>query len=236
LPSAEGSVWTKLFDLGLAALLHDVGKSRVDIDIVMKEGVLTADETESMQAHTWLGALSVFRLQEFGDIPLRGMITAYEHHMGVDFSGYPTARRPRELSVYSKIVALAAAYDTATSARHHESAKSPDVALREIWEDPGFRFDPVLAKALINLLGVYPVGTCVILDTFEVGLVHAANSDANQVNRPIVRMLSGADGAWLDDPPLVDLAETGAEGTFTRSIIKVTDPDKYMINVSDYFV
>lgn len=91
-------------------------------------------------------------------------------------------------------------------------------------------------KALINLLGIYPVGTCVILDTFEVGLVHAANSDPSHINRPVVRVLSNADGAWLDDPPLVDLAEAGPEGTFSRSIIKVTDPDKYLINVSDYFV
>ena len=91
-------------------------------------------------------------------------------------------------------------------------------------------------KALINLLGIYPVGTCVILDTFEVGLVHAANSDATQVNRPVVRVLSDADGRWLDDPTLVDLAETKPDGSFSRSIIKVTDPDKYLINVSDHFV
>jgi HD-GYP domain-containing protein (c-di-GMP phosphodiesterase class II) len=226
----------RLFDLGLAALLHDVGKSRVDIDLVMKEEELSEEEAEAMQAHTWLGALNAFRLQDSGSAPLRGMITAYEHHMKVDFSGYPKARRPRELSVYSKIVALAAAYDNATLSRSDDSAKSPDVALREIWEDEDAGFDPVLVKALINLLGVYPVGTCVILDTFEVGLVHAANSDASQVNRPVVRVLSNADGGWHADPPLVDLAETQPDGSFTRSIIKVTDPDRYMINVSDYFV
>ena len=83
---------------------------------------------------------------------------------------------------------------------------------------------------------IYPVGTCVILDSFEIALVHAANSDATQVHRPIVRVLGDANGAWLDDPPLVDLAETEPDGSFTRSIIKVTDPDKYLINVSDYFV
>lgn len=227
---------SRLFDLGMAALLHDVGKSRVDVDIIMKEGKLTAEEFSRMEAHTWLGALGAFRLREFGEIPLRGMITAYEHHMKVDLSGYPKGRRPRQLSVFSKIVAVADAYNAATTARGHAEAKSPDVVLREIWEDPSHGHDPVLVKALINLLGIYPVGTCVILDTFEVGLVHAANSDATHIDRPIVRVLGDASGTWLDDPPLVDLAVTESDGSFSRSIIKVTDPDKYLIKVSDYFV
>ena len=231
-----GLTKSRLFDLGMAALLHDIGKSRVDLDIVMKQGELTSEELASMQAHTWLGALSAFGLHEFGEIPLRGMITAYEHHMKVDLSGYPKGPRPRELSIFSKIVAVANAYDVATTSRGEGGAKSPDVALRELREDPSNGHDPVLVKALINLLGIYPVGTCVILDTFEVGLVHAANSDATQIHRPIVRILGDPDGSWLDDPPLVDLALTEADGSFSRSIIKVTDPDKYLINVSDYFV
>ena len=226
----------RLFDLGIAALLHDIGKSRVDVDIIMKAGELSAEEFSQMEAHTWLGALGAFGLRQFGEIPLRGMITAYEHHMKVDLSGYPKSRRPRQLSVFSKIVAVADAYNSATTARSHAGAKSPDVVLRELWEDPSYGHDPVLVKALINLLGIYPVGTCVILDTFEVGLVHAANSDATQVDRPVVRILGDGSGSWLDDPPLVDLAETESDGSFSRSIIKVTDPDKYLINVSDYFV
>ena len=144
--------------------------------------------------------------------------------------------RPRKLSVFSKIVAVADAYNSATTARAHAAAKSPDVVLKELWEDPSYGHDTVIVKAFINLLGIYPVGTCVILDTFEIGLVHAANSDATHIDRPIVRVLGDGTGAWLDDPPLVDLAETGPDGSFSRSIIKVTDPDKYLINVSDYFV
>lgn len=231
-----GLTKARLFDLGMAALLHDVGMSRVNVDIIKKPGKLNAEELRRVQAHTWLGALSAFGLRKFGDAPLRAMITAYEHHMKVDFSGYPTGQRPRELSIFSKIVALADAYDRATTSRSDEGAKSPDVVLRELWEDSSLGHDPVLVKALINLLGIYPVGTCVILDTLEIGLVHAANQDETQINRPIVRLLGDPDGSWLDDPPLVDLADTESDGSFTRSIIKVTDPDKYLIKVSDYFV
>ena len=79
-------------------------------------------------------------------------------------------------------------------------------------------------------------GGGVILDTHELAIVHAANSDAALVHRPIVRLICDADGVWLDKPPLVDLADAAPDGSFVRSVIKVTEPEKYLINVSDYFV
>ena len=227
---------SRLFDLGMAALLHDVGKSRVPLDIIAKEGELTEPEHRKMQAHTWLGALSVYRFRDYGELPLRGMITAYEHHMKVYLSGYPKVIRPRTPSIFSKIIGTAAAFDAATSTRSYSAAKSPDVVLRELRDDPSRGHDPVLVKALINLLGIYPVGTCVILDTHELAIVHARNSDTAQVHRPVARLLCDAEGIWFDDPPLVDLADTEEGGSFGRTIIKVTDPDKYLIKVSDYFV
>jgi HD-GYP domain-containing protein (c-di-GMP phosphodiesterase class II) len=226
----------RLFDLGMAALLHDIGKSRIPLNLVKNEGELTEVEYQTVKSHTWLGALQAYQFRDYGEIPYRGMITAYEHHMKMDLSGYPATLRPRRLSVFSKIVGLAAAFDAATSTRGYSSAKSPDVVLRELREDPDQGHDPVLVKALITLLGIYPVGTCVILDTHELAIVHAANSDAALVHRPIIRLICDADGVWLDKPPLVDLAYTAPDGSFVRSIIKVTEPEKYLINVSDYFV
>lgn len=79
------------------------------------------------------------------------------------------------------------------------------------------------------------MGTCVILDTHDLSLVHAANSDAALVHRPIVRVICDSDCGWLDDPPLVDLEDAAPNGTFIRAIIKVTEPEKYLVNVSDYF-
>jgi hypothetical protein len=112
----------------------------------------------------------------------------------------------------------------------------PDQVLREMWENPRRGQDQVIVKALINLLGIYPVGTCVILDTYEVGLVHAANPDPVHLHRPLVRVLATPDGAVQTHGPVVDLATTKPDGTFERTIIKVTDPAKYGINPSDYFV
>lgn len=226
----------QLYDLGLAALVHDLGMSRIPVSILTKEAKLTPEEERAMQAHTWLGALSVFSLRDFGEVPYQSMVAAYEHHMKVDLSGYPRVVRKREPSVFSKIIAVAAAFDAATNTRVYSAARPPDEVLRELWEEKDLGFDPVIVKALINLLGIYPVGTCVILDTFELGLVHAPNPDPTFVHRPMVRVLSNPEGMWLDPPPLADLADTDGEGTFLRSIIKVSDPEKYGVKVSEYFV
>ena len=227
----------QLYDLGLAALFHDVGKSRVPIEVLNKEGPLSDDEWRIMQAHPWLGVLTLFGLRGYGEIPYRAIITAYEHHMKIDLTGYPKTVRPRELSVYSKIVAVADAFDAATTRRTYQTTPlQPDQVLREMWENPRRGQDPVLVKALINLTGVYPVGTCVVLDTYEVGVVHAANPDPTHLHRPVVRVVLTAQGVQLEDGYLADMAETGPDGEFRRTVIKVVNPDKYGIVPSDYFV
>ncbi len=189
-----------------------------------------------MQSHTYLGALSLFKLREYGEIPFRSMIAAYEHHMKIDLTGYPRSVRERRMSFFSRVVAMADAFDAATSARAYQERMTPDEVLRLFWEQPERGFDPVLVKALTNLLGIYPVGTCVILDSRELAIVHAANSDAALIHRPVVRLICTHDGRWLRSGPLLDLSATTEDGYFTRSIIKVTTPEKYGIRAADYFV
>ena len=113
---------------------------------------------------------------------------------------------------------------------------TPDEVLRLFWEQPERGFDPVLVKALTNLLGIYPVGTCVILDNRELAIVYAANSDAALIHRPVVRVICTADGTWLRPGSLLDLSATTDDGHFRRSIIKVTTQERYGIRAADYFV
>ena len=227
----------QLYDLGMSALFHDVGKSRVPLEVLNKEGGLTDEEWRIMQAHPWLGVLTLFGLRGYGEIPYRGMIGAYEHHMKVDLTGYPKSIRPRQMSIFSKIIAVADGFDAATSRRIYQTVPiQPDQVLKEMWENPRRGYDPVVVKAFINLIGIYPVGTCVILDTYEVAIVHAANPDVSQVHRPMVRIVTSADGALLTPGFLVDLAQRDEQGHFPRTIVKVTDPVKYGLKVSDYFV
>ncbi len=227
----------QLYDLGMAALFHDVGKSRVPLEVLNKQGGLTDEEWRIMQAHPWLGVLTLFGLRGYGEIPYRGMIVAYEHHMKTDLTGYPKSLRPRDLSIYSKIVAVADGFDAATSRRVYQTVPiQPDQVLKEMWENPRRGYDSIIVKAFINLIGIYPVGTCVILDTYEVAIVHSANPDVTHVHRPVVRVVASAEGAPHQPGILADLAQRDAQGNFPRTIVKVTDPAKYGINVSDHFV
>ena len=228
----------QLYDLGLAALLHDVGKSRVPLEILNKTGGLTEDEWRIMQAHPWLGVLTLFGLRGYGEIPYRAAIVAAEHHMKTDLSGYPRVIRSREQGTYSRLVSVADGFDAATSRRSYQTVPiQPDQVLKEMWENPRRGYDRVMVKALINLLGVYPVGTVVVLDTLEVGVVVGANPDPSLLNRPIMRLALDADGGTYPPPgQQVDLGERDGAGNFVRSIVKVTSPDRYGLTVGDYFV
>src|SRR2546427_10990742 len=111
----------------MAALFHDVGKSRVPLEVLNKQGGLSDEEWRIMQAHPWLGMLTLFGLRGYGEIPYRGMIVAYEHNMKIDLTGYPKLLRARELSIYSKTVSVAAWFDAATSRSvYHAFPKQPD--------------------------------------------------------------------------------------------------------------
>lgn len=227
----------QLYDLGMAALFHDVGKARVPLEVLNKEGSLNDEDWRVMQAHPWLGVLTLFGLRGYGEVPYRSMITAYEHHMKRDLTGYPKTLRPRTPSIFSRIIAVADGFDAGTSRRVYNTAPmQPDSVLHEMLNSPRRGLDPVVVKAFINLLGVYPVGTMVILDTYELAIVAAANADVSEVHRPMVRIISDQGGSITFPGFLVNLADRDAVGTPLRTIIKVTDPEKYGIRVSDYFV
>ena len=228
----------QLYDLGMTALLHDVGKARVPVTILNKTTGLAEQEWRIMQAHPWLGAVTLFGMRAHDETPYRSILVAHEHHMKTDLSGYPKTIRPRELGIFSRIVAVADGFDAATTRRSYQTVPiEPDQVLREMWENPKRGYDRVLVKALINLIGVYPVGTCVILDTFEIGIVAAPSPDGQQLNRPLVRIAVNTDGAVVPPPgELVSLTEQDETGSFRRSIVKVTTPSRYGLTVGDYFV
>src|SRR5256714_14656034 len=127
--------------------------------------------------------------------------------MKTDLTGYPKSLRARDLSIYSKVIAVADGFDAATSRRVYQTVPiQPDQVLKEMWENQRRGYDPVVVKAFINLIGIYPVGTCVILDTYEVALVHNANPDVAHVHRPVVRVVTTPDGALLNPGTGVDLS------------------------------
>lgn len=227
----------QLYDLGLAALFHDIGKSRVPLGVLNKTEGLTDDDWRWLAAHPWLGVLALFRLRGLQELPYGAMVVAYEHHMKADLTGYPRSIRARTPDIFSKIVAVADGFDAATSRRAYQTIPmSPAAVLSGMRDNPRRGFDPVIVKGFINLVGIYPVGTLVVLDTFELAIVHAASPNPQAVSRPIVRIVSDDRGNVLFPGELVDLTEQSAPGTFRRTIIKTEHPERYGITVGDYFV
>jgi hypothetical protein len=185
-----------------------------------------------------MGALTLFGLRSYEEIPYRSILVAHEHHMKMDLTGYPKAIRPRTLGMFSRIVSVADGFDAATTRRVYTTTPiEPDQVLKEMWDNPKRGYDRVVVKALINLIGVYPVGTCVILDTLEVAVVAGPNPDAPQLNRPLVRIAVDVDGATVPLPGnQVSLAEKDESGAYKRSIVKVTNPARFGLTPGDYFV
>ena len=227
----------QLYELGLGALFHDVGKMRLDADIINKPGGLDQEEWKHLQQHPTEGMLQLFKLHGFTDVPYRQMLIAYEHHMKSDLSGYPNNKRTRQPGLFSRIVAVADGFDAGTSVRSYQYEPwAPDEVLKEMRDNPRRGFDPLLVKALINATGVYPVGTLAILDTLEMAVVVQKNPDPDLMHQPMVKVISDTVGAPLAEPRLVDLSETNASGAPVRTIIKTTDPQKYGVRVADYLV
>jgi HD-GYP domain-containing protein (c-di-GMP phosphodiesterase class II) len=227
----------QLYDLGVAALMHDIGKARVPLTVLNKPSTLSEDEWRTICGHPWMGVLQLFAMRGQNDVPYRAMIVAFEHHKKTDLTGYPKHLRPRTMSIYSKVVAVADAFDAATSRRAYQSTPlSPADVLQEMRINPHRGMDQVLVKAFMSLVGHYPVGTLVVLDTFEMAIVNAVNAVPEALSRPIVRLISDERGNLLFPGTIVDLNQMNDSGGYARTIIKVADPERYAIRISDYFV
>ena len=227
----------QLYDLGLAALFHDIGKSRVPLDVINKPDLLSDDEWKMIAAHPWLGVLALFQLKEQQEFPYRSMAVAYEHHMRRDVTGYPRSLRTKASGFFSKIIAVADGFDAATSSRSYQTEPmNPASVLAEMRDNARRGMDPVIVKAFVNLLGIYPVGTFVVLDTFELAIVHSNNPNPEMLSRPMSLIVSDDLGNVRYPGDLVDLAEQDESGNYRRTIIKTADPDRYGIRIGDYFI
>lgn len=226
----------QLYELGLGALFHDVGKVRVPTDIINKPTGLSDEEWAILKEHPAEGLLILFHLHGFAEVPYRQMLMAYEHHIKIDGTGYPQSRRARKPGLFSRIVGVADGFDAGTSIRSYQYKPwAPDQVLREMRDNPRRGFDPLLVKALINATGVYPVGTLCILDSYELAVVAQANPDVSRLHQPRVKIIADSMGVPLSEPLAVDLSELDpATGEPFRSIIKTVNPEKYAVRVSDY--
>jgi HD-GYP domain-containing protein (c-di-GMP phosphodiesterase class II) len=223
-----------LTELGLVALFHDIGKIEIPAEILNKVTNFNDDEWKVIKKHPAWGVKALLKLKGMEHSSIRSAIVAFEHHMNYDLSGYPKVRNYPELDFYSRLVSLADQYDAMTSSRVYSRIPlAPDKALSIMMERSTTQLDPLLFKFFINMVGVFPIGTLVMLDTKELGLVY--ESEVIFADRPRVLIIIDQKGQSVHGP-VVNLTEKDESGKYLRSIIKTLDPNKYKINLAEYLL
>lgn len=223
-----------LTELGLIALFHDIGKMKIPAEVLNKPTAFTEEEWTIIKRHPYWGALVLLKLRGIEDLSIKSAIVAFMHHMHYDHSGYPKLKNPPPIDFYTKIINIADQYDAMTSSRvYSRTPLSPDRALSVMMERTGTQIDPILFKFFVNMVGVYPVGSLVLLDTREMGLVFECNHLVP--DRPRVMVIIDGNGKKVDSF-VVDLTGKDEKGRYARSIIKVLDPNKYKMNLAEYLL
>lgn len=190
-----------LRELGIGALMHDLGKTLIPKDVLNKPGKLTDDEYDQVKLHAFDG-FNILRHQE---ISLLSSHIALQHHERVDGSGYPRGLAGEGIHPYARIVAVADVYDALASDRVYRPRFLPHDAAAWLTTNSGTLFDADVIRCFLQRVAFYPIGTLVKLSTGVTGVV----VDINQpmTIRPIVRLLQDGAGHPLQQGEEVDLVK-----------------------------
>lgn len=187
-------------ELGVGALLFDIGMTQIPAELWNKQGTLTDEERKLMQKHTEKG---FDLLRHRFDISLLSAHCALQHHERIDGNGYPRGIKGGEIQEYAQIVAIADVYDALTSVRPYRKRYKPSEALEFLMASGGTLFDLELVKLFVQHISIYPIATTVMLNSGQIGVVTA--NHPKLVHRPTVRILREADGKEVSSPYEIDL-------------------------------
>jgi putative nucleotidyltransferase with HDIG domain len=215
--------------LGIAGQLHDIGKTMIPKLILNKPGKLSNAEFDEMKRHSELGA-KIIRDMEGLDPHIGQVVLG--HHLHFNRTGYPEWAQKLPFSQLIDIVAIADTYDAITTLRVYQHPVNPRAALSEMQKVAGTFLDSDMVSAFIEMMGKYPVGTLVRLDTNEVAVVYRPNPLDDEA--PIVRILIKADGVRLAVPREQPLVEK--DGKRYAGIVAVVDPLLKNIDVGKFLV
>lgn len=192
----------QLKELGVGAILHDIGKTRIDKSILSKPGDLSKDEFNEVKRHTNYGFEI---LRQYPDVSLLSAHIAFQHHERWDGNGYPRGLTRDDIIDYARIVAVCDVYDALLADRPYRNSYTVNQALTVLKRMGGIYLDPHCVDALISNIAVYPIGTIVELNTGEVGIVVDVNKEAP--TRPIVRLLFDQNRGKVALPQEADLSK-----------------------------
>jgi putative nucleotidyltransferase with HDIG domain len=215
----------QLKTLGLGGLLHDLGKLRIDVDIITKPGRLTDAEFDVIKEHPSFGAEIV---KEMEDVTPEVMQIVLGHHLRYDRSGYPAVAVGNIDSPLVEMTAIADAYDAMTTLRSYQRPFTPRRAINRLKEISGSFLQPDFVANFVESLGPYPVGSLVRLDNNEIGLV--TKVDTQDTSLVDIKIIFNAAGTLLEEPLRIQLRPNQP-----RSIIAEVDPQTKGIDVTDFF-
>ena len=214
-----------LSQLGVGALLHDIGKTKLPIDLINKPDIYDENDWELMRKHPIFGVKFIYKTRAIEETTARASTAIFEHHLGYDGTGYPQLLDKRIPTLYARIVSIADSYNAMTSGRvYHQKKGLPDEVITKMANRISKAFDPLLLKVFVNAVGIYPVGTVVTMSNNEIGIVSKGNPSAPE--SPEVKVIGDENGLYdHEDVKIIDLSkEPGI------SITRMIDGDKYNVD------
>lgn len=185
------------------ALLHDMGKTLIDKDLLNKPGCLEADEFAIIQEHSALG----FNLLTRKRLEISSLIAhmAWQHHEKFDGSGYPRGLQGEEILSYARLLTITDVYEAITGHRPYRKAMKPADAYDIIHKGLGTAFDETYGRIFLSKIAFYAPGTKVALSSGEEAIIVSVSTDFPQ--RPVVRIISRPDGTPYAVPKDINLID-----------------------------
>jgi HD-GYP domain-containing protein (c-di-GMP phosphodiesterase class II) len=209
--------------------LHDVGKMRVPDAILNKPGKLNEREFEIMKSHVPMGMKILERTQT---VPAQALAFVREHHERFAGQGYVSGLRSSQISEFGLIGAIVDVYDAITSDRVYQNGISSLEALKRMYEWRGRDFHPRFMEQFIQCIGIFPIGSVVVLNTDEVGVVRTLNRE--QRLKPEVVLVMKPDKTRYPGSRAIDLASESTPTGRPYEISKVVPPAMFNIQPVDY--
>jgi HD-GYP domain-containing protein (c-di-GMP phosphodiesterase class II) len=163
----------RLIELGVAALLHEIGMIKLPPQIYLSKRPLNPQERKAILTHPVLS----FNLLKSFDFPLVISLAALEHHERENGTGYPQKLTGEKISLYAKIIAVACSYEALSTVRPHKEAKDGYAGMLELLKNEGKQYDDTVVRALVFSLSIYPIGLYVLLSSGKKGQVVDVNPE-----------------------------------------------------------
>ncbi len=174
--------------LSQSALLHDIGKCDVPLEILNKPAKLTKEEYEEMKKHPEYG-LKRLREKDGDDVAAVVKNAVYSHHENWNGTGYPRGMKGEEIHKFARIIHVADVYDALTSQRPYKDSLNPSDALEYLMANSGEMFDIDVVNTFLKYVAPYPIGCTVLMSSGQQGTV--IENDENHLSRPKVKLANG---------------------------------------------